>query len=69
MKLARRKLQVLQLLALGYGGPEIAKNLEISLNSVKAHRDHLYRQLNVHSAAHAVSVGYQRGILKIEGQG
>ena len=53
--LSSRELAVLELLADGCTNREIAQRLFIALGTVKAHVAGVYRKLDVHSRAEAVS--------------
>ncbi|MHA7180403.1 LuxR C-terminal-related transcriptional regulator [Arthrobacter sp. MDB2-24] len=52
--LSDRELHVLRLLATGLSGPEIARELYVSLNTMRTHTKHIYRKLEVSSRASAV---------------
>lgn len=51
--LSRRELEVLSLIARGLRNEEVAKKLFISVPTVKAHLDHIFRKLNVNNRTHA----------------
>ncbi len=61
-----REIEVLQLISEGLGNREIAKSLFLSEHTVRSHVKHLLAKLQARSRAHAVAVGFQRGILFIE---
>ena len=61
--LTARELEVLQLVALGNGGDAIAKQLGISPQTVNVHIKSIYRKLQVHTRAQAVSCATHRGLL------
>ncbi|OUM42868.1 hypothetical protein B8W73_07795 [Arthrobacter agilis] len=52
--LSDRELHVLRLLATELSGPEIARELYVSLNTMRTHTKHIYRKPDVSSRAHAV---------------
>jgi DNA-binding NarL/FixJ family response regulator len=54
---------VLQLISEGLLNREIGKSLLISEETVKSHIRHLLPKLQARSRAHAVAVGFRRGIL------
>ncbi|RSD21976.1 response regulator transcription factor [Amycolatopsis eburnea] len=61
--LSDREVDVLELIAEGLQNPDIAGHLKVSVDTVKTHTKSIYRKFGVHSRAHAVHIGYQRGIL------
>ena len=62
--LTEREAEVLALLADGLNGPEIANRLGISPETVKSHAGNLKLRLGARTLAHAVSIGYRRGLLR-----
>jgi LuxR family maltose regulon positive regulatory protein len=52
--LSERELDVLRLLGSDLGGPEIARQLVVSLNTVRTHTKHIYAKLGVNSRRAAV---------------
>jgi LuxR family maltose regulon positive regulatory protein len=62
-QLTDRELQVLRLLDTLLALPEIAAELYVSVNTVKAHLKNLYRKLDVSSRRHAVDRGRELGLL------
>lgn len=63
--LTTREMQVLQLLSMGLDGHQIAAELGLQFSSVAKIRLGLYPKLGATNAAHAVSLGYQRGFLTV----
>ena len=63
--LTRRELEILTLVADGLSRDEIAKRLFISPKTVGTHTERIFRKLNVHSRAEAVSFAYEQGLLPI----
>lgn len=61
--LTQRERQVLQLLARGSGTAEIARELGISLTTVRNHTQHLLDKLGAHTRLQAVSHALQHGLL------
>ena len=58
-----RELEVLQLVADGLVNREIGQKLFLSEETVKSHVRHLLAKLQARSRAHAVAVGYRRGLI------
>ncbi|HEY3527717.1 MAG TPA: LuxR C-terminal-related transcriptional regulator [Nocardioides sp.] len=61
--LSDRELDVLRLLASDLDGPAIARQLVVSLNTVRTHTRHIYTKLDVNNRRSAVSRGHQLGLL------
>jgi LuxR family maltose regulon positive regulatory protein len=61
--LSKREREVLQLIANGLTNQEIAAQLFLSLNTVKAHTRNIYGKLDVHSRTRAVARGRELGLL------
>jgi LuxR family maltose regulon positive regulatory protein len=61
--LSNRELDVLRLLASDLDGPAIARELVVSLNTVRTHTKHIYTKLDVNSRRSAVSRSRQLGLL------
>ena len=61
--LTPRELEVLHLLAEGLTNPEIARQLFVSLPTVKSHTRNIYGKLGVHKRREAVNRARQLGIL------
>jgi DNA-binding NarL/FixJ family response regulator len=59
----KRELEVLGLIAEGLTGREIADRLFLSEETVRKHVRGLLEALEVHTRAHAVAVGFRRGII------
>jgi DNA-binding NarL/FixJ family response regulator len=58
-----RELEVLQLVADGLVNREIGERLFLSEETVKSHVRHLLAKLQARSRAHAVAVGFRRGLI------
>jgi DNA-binding NarL/FixJ family response regulator len=58
-----RELEVLQLISEGLVNREIGARLFLSEETVKSHVRHLLAKLQARSRAHAVAVGYRRGLI------
>jgi LuxR family maltose regulon positive regulatory protein len=61
--LSERELDVLRLLATDLDGPEIARELVVSLNTVRTHTKHIYTKLGVGNRRAAVSKAHQLDLL------
>ena len=58
-----REIEVLQLVADGLVNREIGQHLFLSEETVKSHVRHLLSKLQARSRAHAVAVGFRRGLI------
>jgi DNA-binding NarL/FixJ family response regulator len=58
-----RECEVLQLVADGLVNREIGQRLFLSEETVKSHVRHLLAKLQARSRAHAVAVGFRRGLI------
>jgi DNA-binding CsgD family transcriptional regulator len=58
-----RELQVLALIAEGMTDSEIGGRLFVAPNTVKSHVKNLLAKLGARSRAHAVAVGFRRGLI------
>jgi DNA-binding NarL/FixJ family response regulator len=58
-----REIEVLQLISDGLANREIALRLFLSEETVKSHVRHLLAKLQARSRAHAVAVGFRRGLI------
>ncbi len=63
--LTAREREVLQLVAEGHTNSQIAKLLNISLKTVKAHRSHLMQKLSLHDRGDLIKLAIQRGIIQV----
>ncbi len=61
--LSERELDVLRLLGSDLSGPEIARELVVSLNTVRTHQKHIYTKLGVNSRRAAVRRGDELKLL------
>ena len=61
--LSARELDVLRLLATDLDGPEIARELVVSLNTVRTHTKNIYAKLGVNSRRAAVTRAGELGLL------
>lgn len=58
-----REIEVLQLISDGLVNREIGVRLFLSEETVKSHVRHLLAKLQARSRAHAVAVGFRRGLI------
>jgi LuxR family maltose regulon positive regulatory protein len=61
--LSERELDVLRLLGSDLGGPDIARQLIVSLNTVRTHTNHVYAKLGVNNRRAAVRRARELGLL------
>ncbi len=61
-RLTNRERQILQLIAQARSNKEIARILDISVNTVNVHRTNLMKTLNLHSTAELVLFGVRQGL-------
>jgi DNA-binding NarL/FixJ family response regulator len=59
----QREIEVLQLISDGLVNREIGDRLFLSEETVKSHVRHLLAKLQARSRAHAVAVGFRRGLI------
>ncbi|GAA1953768.1 LuxR C-terminal-related transcriptional regulator [Nocardioides panacihumi] len=65
--LSDRELDVLRLLGSDLDGPAIARQLVVSLNTVRTHTKHIYTKLGVNNRRSAISRAHQLGLLTHSG--
>lgn len=63
IELTARELDVLMLLAQGYGNQAIAEKLFVSITTVKTHLRNINIKLSAHNRTEAISVARKRGII------
>ena len=61
--LSDRELEVLRLLATPLSGPEIARRLFVSINTLRTHTKRIFTKLDVTTRAAAVRRAHERGLL------
>jgi len=66
VRLTRRELAVLRLLAAGNSNREIGDALSISDGTVKIHVTHLFAKLDVTSRTEAIATALRRGLVRID---
>lgn len=64
--LSSREVEVLRLVARGFGNREIATTLNIAEVTVKLHVSHMLEKLDVKDRTQAATVALQRGIITLE---
>jgi two-component system NarL family response regulator len=64
--LSAREIEVLQMVAKGFGNREIASALNIAEVTVKLHVSHVLEKLNVNDRTQAATVALQRGIISLD---
>lgn len=57
--LSSQELRVLRLLVPGHSNAEIARELVVSINTVRTHVQNIYRKLDAHNRAAAIEIGRQ----------
>ncbi len=62
-QLSERELTVLRLLATELSGPQIARELFVSLNTLRTHTKHIFTKLAVNSRPAAVRRAHERGLV------
>ena len=61
--LSDRELEVLRLLATTLSGPEIARQLFVSVNTLRTHTKRIFTKLQVNSRREAVRHGKEQGLI------
>jgi len=61
--LSEREVQVLRLLDSSLSGPEVARQLYVSLNTLRTHTRHIFEKLQVSNRAEAVRRAREHGLL------
>jgi LuxR family maltose regulon positive regulatory protein len=61
--LSEREVEVLRLLATELSGPEIARQLFVSVNTLRTHTKHIFTKLDVNTRRAAVRRGEELGLL------
>ena len=64
--LSPREIEVIEQLALGYRGTEIAENLGISPDTVRVHVRNAMRKLGARTRAQAIGIAMGRGIISVD---
>ena len=64
-RLTQRERQVLQLIGQAYSNKDIARVLNLSVNTVNVHRTNLMATLNLHSTAELVLFAVKKGLIPL----
>jgi LuxR family maltose regulon positive regulatory protein len=62
--LSKREIEILQMMASGLTGPQIAGQLYLSYNTVKSHIKNIYGKLNVNNRAEAIERAQMIGLIR-----
>ena len=62
--LSERELEVMRLLGSDLDGPDIARQLSVSLSTVRTHTQHIYAKLGVDTRAGAVAKAIERRVIR-----
>ena len=62
--LSERELEVLRLLATQLSGPQIARHLFVSVNTLRTHTRHIFTKLDVNTRRAAVGRAADLGLLR-----
>lgn len=63
--LTHKEKEILQLIAEGHSSKQIAKNLNLSLNTVHVHRNNIMKKLGIHKQAELVRYALKEGIAQL----
>lgn len=63
--LTPKEKEVLQLIAEGYSSKQIAKNFNLSLNTIHVHRNNIMKKLGIHKQAELVRYAIKEGIAQL----
>jgi ATP/maltotriose-dependent transcriptional regulator MalT len=64
LALSDREVQVLRGIAAGMSNATIGRSLHLSEDTIKTHCRRLFKKIGAHDRAHAVAIGFHRGILR-----
>lgn len=63
--LTHKEKEILQLIAEGHSSKQIARDLNLSLNTVHVHRNNIMKKLNIHKQAELVRYALKEGIAQL----
>ncbi len=63
--LTHREIQIATMIARSFSNKEIARELQVSVNTVEVHRSNLMRKLGVHDTAAITRYAIQRGLIAL----
>jgi len=66
IKFTDREWEIIYLLAKGLNNQEIADTIFISVHTVKANLENIYRKLNLHNRVQVVLLLFRLGLLEID---
>lgn len=66
IKLTQREEEVLNLLLKGYSNTQIAKMLSVSVHTIKAHVESIYRKFGVHSKVQAAIFAVMNNLVDVD---
>lgn len=61
--LTKREIEILILIAKGYSGPEISKQLILSEHTIKSHRKNILRKTNSRNSKELIKKAFEWGII------
>ena len=63
MKLTKRELELIPLLAIGKNSSQIAGQLDISTNTIDTHRKNIFRKLEINSMIELVNFAHENNLV------
>lgn len=63
--LSKRELEILRLIAEGYGNKEISEKLFISIRTVESHKNHIMQKLELKSAVEMARYAIKKGLINL----
>jgi LuxR family maltose regulon positive regulatory protein len=61
--LTPRELEIMRLICKGYSNPEIARELVVTINTIKKHTSNIYGKLGVRSRTQAIARAHELNLL------
>lgn len=65
MKLSKREIEILKLLADGYSGKEIAGMLYVTLKTVEKHKENMLEKTHAKNTPHMIAIAFRAGMIAI----